>query len=470
MYLNAQSSTFDFAKSLPNPKSTPKNWILDKSGILESTTSLVKLNQIIIDLEKETTIEIAIVILPSIGDLVPKNLATEIFNLWGIGKANKNNGILILHVLDQRRIEIETGYEIEGILPDVICKRLLEEKAIPYFKVGAFSTGFESLLISLTTILRNPNWSYSDFHLLITNLPDPNNAKVDKIPEILKRALDPTFESKQIWRFRSIYFFVPGLILYLLLRFLLYRFSSYFKTKYEYPYEREEALTKYNFLFHGFATILITVGLTGIVYSFFGMESIPFSIVLSLFFVGSITYVYATRMYDKWEKQIEFVPIHCSKCKSLAFEMKDKSRMVSLLSENESFERSLLTYKFNIFECNKCHHLETRRSPGSKYEDYSECQKCNCRSLKEENKVLKYATISDEGLSEVISECLKCGDSTQSQHKLPKLVSYRDTKSSNSSGSSSNSTSSNSNSSSSSSSSSKFGGGSSGGGGSGSSY
>ena len=111
--ISAQESTLEFARSLPNPRSQNGSWILDQTKILENAGVKENLNQILDKLEKDTTNEIAIVILPTIGKLVPKNLATEIFQVWGVGKLGKDNGVLILHVLDQRRIEIETGYGME---------------------------------------------------------------------------------------------------------------------------------------------------------------------------------------------------------------------------------------------------------------------------------------------------------------------------------------------------------------------
>ena len=53
-----------------------------------------------------------------------------------IGKAEKNNGALILVSLDEKKMSIQTGYGLEGVLPDAICKRIIENEIKPSFKSG----------------------------------------------------------------------------------------------------------------------------------------------------------------------------------------------------------------------------------------------------------------------------------------------------------------------------------------------
>ena len=72
-------------------------------------------------LQEANTSEVAVVALQSIGDNDIDDFATELFTRWGIGKQN-DNGLLVLLILDQRRITFRTGYGIEGILPDAIWR------------------------------------------------------------------------------------------------------------------------------------------------------------------------------------------------------------------------------------------------------------------------------------------------------------------------------------------------------------
>jgi uncharacterized protein len=71
---------------------------------------------------------------------VPRDFATELFNFWGIGKKGKDNGLLLLVVIGQRRWEFEVGYGLEGTLPDATMRRI-GEALPPYFKKGDYGPG-----------------------------------------------------------------------------------------------------------------------------------------------------------------------------------------------------------------------------------------------------------------------------------------------------------------------------------------
>ena len=115
-----------------------RRFVSNPDGILSAET-VSTLDQMLFSLQEANTSEVAVVALQSIGDNDIDDFATELFTRWGIGKQN-DNGLLVLLVLDQRRMTFRTGYGIEGILPDAICKRIQTQYVIPQFK----STGRES--------------------------------------------------------------------------------------------------------------------------------------------------------------------------------------------------------------------------------------------------------------------------------------------------------------------------------------
>ena len=116
----------------------------------------VYLNQLINSVENSTTVQIAIVVIQSIGQDVPKDFATRLFQEWGIGQNEKDNGLLILTVIDQRRTEMETGYGLEGILPDAICYRIASQEFVPYFKEGEYGKGLIAGVRRVKQIVENP--------------------------------------------------------------------------------------------------------------------------------------------------------------------------------------------------------------------------------------------------------------------------------------------------------------------------
>lgn len=85
--------------------------------------------------------DVFVVTLASIGDVDPRHFATELFNYWGIGDAETNNGVLMLFVEDQHALETETGYGAESTLTDVKCERIFTNTILPYFRAGDYEGG-----------------------------------------------------------------------------------------------------------------------------------------------------------------------------------------------------------------------------------------------------------------------------------------------------------------------------------------
>jgi len=93
--------------------------------------------------DDSTSNQIAIVTITDLGDFDKSQYAFELAEKWGIGRQHKNNGILILASKQQRAFFIATGYGLEDVLPDAICKRITERIVIPNFKNGNFYAGFD---------------------------------------------------------------------------------------------------------------------------------------------------------------------------------------------------------------------------------------------------------------------------------------------------------------------------------------
>ena len=153
--LLSQSSDAYTVETVPDPKRNGGGYVSDPAGII-TFEQRQTLNSMIRQLEDNSTAQIAVVVLPSIGQQVPKDFATRLFNTWGIGQAENDNGLLLLIVMDQRRSEIETGYGLEGVLPDVICYRVLLDELVPNFQKEAYGTGLISTVGRLKQLLEDP--------------------------------------------------------------------------------------------------------------------------------------------------------------------------------------------------------------------------------------------------------------------------------------------------------------------------
>lgn len=128
-------------QEVPNPRKANGGWVTDMADILSPTTE-AQLNQIVSELEAKKGAEFAIVTVPQTTPAsTPKEFATELFNTWKIGKQGQDNGLLLLISKGDRRIEIETGYGLEGVLTDAKVGQIIDRDIKPKFKQGDFDGG-----------------------------------------------------------------------------------------------------------------------------------------------------------------------------------------------------------------------------------------------------------------------------------------------------------------------------------------
>ncbi len=116
-------------------------WVNDFAGVI-SDEYRSKISDLIRELEEKTSAEIAVVSIESIAPYDEKGYARLLFDNWKPGKKGKDNGVLLLLAVRERRWRIETGYGVEGILPDGLCGEIGRNYIAPYFKQGKYGEGF----------------------------------------------------------------------------------------------------------------------------------------------------------------------------------------------------------------------------------------------------------------------------------------------------------------------------------------
>lgn len=91
-----------------------------------------------------TGIELAVVTVSSLGDMPIEDYASKLFTQWGIGEKGKDNGVLMLLAPTERKVRIEVGYGLEPDLTDSTSGNIIQQYAIPNFKVNNWSAGTEA--------------------------------------------------------------------------------------------------------------------------------------------------------------------------------------------------------------------------------------------------------------------------------------------------------------------------------------
>ena len=115
---------------IPNPNLADRRVYVADPGNSVSASTKAEVNKILSDLRSSTSAEVAVAVVPSIGDMTIEDFGEKLFTQWGLGKSDKDNGVLILIALDQRRARIQTGYGVEGVLPDISANKIIGRSII----------------------------------------------------------------------------------------------------------------------------------------------------------------------------------------------------------------------------------------------------------------------------------------------------------------------------------------------------
>jgi uncharacterized protein len=118
----------------------PDGYVLDLSGKLQAEEKTT-LEQKLRGYADSTSTQFAVVIVPSTQGSDPYDYAISIGKTWGVGQKGKNNGVVILIASEDRKIRIVTGRGIEDVLPDAICKRIINRILKPALKRDAYYEG-----------------------------------------------------------------------------------------------------------------------------------------------------------------------------------------------------------------------------------------------------------------------------------------------------------------------------------------
>ena len=114
--------------------------VVDEAGIL-SQAAQRRLTEQLAEHEAETTNQVVVVTLPTLQGQTIERYGRALGNLWGIGQAGRDNGVLLIVAMRERTVRIEVGKGLESALSDHLAKIIIETEITPQFKRGAFEAG-----------------------------------------------------------------------------------------------------------------------------------------------------------------------------------------------------------------------------------------------------------------------------------------------------------------------------------------
>jgi len=130
--------------------------------------------QLAAKIEQETTVEIAVVTIESLEGESKEMYAVELFKQAGIGKKDKDNGLLILVSKQEREYRFEVGYGLEGTITDSMKVNIGERIIVPNFKNGEYGKGIYESMIVIEGLLQGNEEVISKYNMSQTqnqNMP-----------------------------------------------------------------------------------------------------------------------------------------------------------------------------------------------------------------------------------------------------------------------------------------------------------
>jgi uncharacterized protein len=134
------------------PFPRPQGAVNDFASVIPSNEEQ-RIDTICREVLQKTGTAIVIVTVDTVGDSDYVTYANELYADWGIGKKGEDKGVLIFLAKKERKIRIETGYGVEGILPDGLTGQVLDDYVVPFLKEGDYGKGLLNGTIALSQII-----------------------------------------------------------------------------------------------------------------------------------------------------------------------------------------------------------------------------------------------------------------------------------------------------------------------------
>ena len=141
--------------------------VIDQVNLL-SVPVKKDINKILETHEKETSNQIVVVILDTLNGYPIEEYSYQLGRNWGIGQKDKNNGVLLVIAMQEKKIRIEVGYGLEGALTDKISYEIINYSIKPNFKANQYELGVLKAINEIMQVIKGeytPKIPDSDFDM-----------------------------------------------------------------------------------------------------------------------------------------------------------------------------------------------------------------------------------------------------------------------------------------------------------------
>lgn len=114
--------------------------VIDDAQVL-TDTQLQAISERLRQIHEAGKAQMAVVIVPTTGGVPIFDYAMQLADRWGLGHQDTDDGLLIVIAINDRQMQIVTGYGLEGIIPDAVAKRIIREQMTPAFREARYADG-----------------------------------------------------------------------------------------------------------------------------------------------------------------------------------------------------------------------------------------------------------------------------------------------------------------------------------------
>ncbi|MBW1729392.1 MAG: TPM domain-containing protein [Deltaproteobacteria bacterium] len=134
------------------PFPRPRGLVNDFAGVIPPSYE-AKIRSITAELLQKTGVPVVVVTMPEIGGAEYNDYVNRLYSAWGIGKKGEDKGVLIFVTVKERKMRIETGYGVEGILPDGLVGEIRDRYMILYLKKNRFGPGLLNGTVAVAQVI-----------------------------------------------------------------------------------------------------------------------------------------------------------------------------------------------------------------------------------------------------------------------------------------------------------------------------
>jgi len=294
-------------------------------------------------------------------DATIESFATYLFNKWGVGNAERNDGAMLLVAVKDRKVRIEVGSGFGDKL-NAPTKRIIDSQIIPNFKRGDYSTGILEGARALGEELKKWKPAAEADDTTVSGAPAASDTAAPISRAVPEAIAAPT---------------LPPVPMQTPAPPVSFRPPAPIRPAYQ------DAPNQFKRIQNG----LIVVMFGGIGLAFVGL------------------------LFTRSNR--------CPKCKT-QMQLLDPRRDHERLNQGQVMEETLNTVDYQFYRCAQCGHEDMRRKQRF-FSGYSQCPGCSYRTLKQDQRVINYPTRHSVGAKLIIQDCQNCHYHNEDTIIMPKL-------------------------------------------------